>query len=125
MVTGNIEDAVVREATSWTKLDDNTTPKLGDFVQYRRIHGMLEMRSTDGGLSTGLAGGTWHTIGTLPSEFRPKDNYTINIPAFMNGSATLIGLVRVNTGNGNVMVYVAGASNSIYALFFYLTMPLG
>ena len=125
MVTGNIEDGVVREATSWTKLDTNATPKLGDYVEYRRINGMLELRSTDGYISDSLAGGTWHTIGTLPSAFIPKDNYTINTPAFMNASASLIGVVKVDTSTGRVMVYVAGASNSINALFFYLTIPLG
>ena len=125
MATGIINNAVVKEVTNWTKLDDNTTPKLGDYVQYRRINGMLEMRSTDGYISDSLAGGTWHTIGTLSSAFIPKDNYTINTPAFMNASASLIGVVKVDTSTGRVMVYVAGASNSINALFFYLTIPLG
>lgn len=99
-------------------INDSGWQQLNSIIKYRRVNNIVYVVCNNGGVVEVPASGSYITIGTLPSGYRPSIDIDFASHTYAENTISLIG--RVDT-YGNIKMY-ANVSNSYFG--FTVSFPV-
>lgn len=112
---GDLEHILIGDLV---KVSDSGWIDLNNIIKYRRVNNIVYVVCINGGSVQVDADGSYHTIGTLPSGYRPSVSIPFASHTYSESSKSLIGEID---SNGNIKMY-ANVSNSYFG--FSVSFPI-